>query len=84
MEPGATADTVHLKVFLGGLTTHDVLRRHLEQHVEDLRRRLAELEELEHSNTGRGNDRYHRYLLELGLRSTRGSIDWAEEVLADL
>ncbi len=83
-EPGATADTVHLKVFLGGLTTHDVLRRHLEQHLEDLRRRLAELEELERSNTGRGNDRYHRYLLELGLRSTRGSIEWAEEVLADL
>jgi DNA-binding PadR family transcriptional regulator len=84
VEPGATADTVHLKVFLGGLTTHDVLRRHLEQHLEDLRRRLGELEELEHSNTGRGNDRYHRYLIELGLRSTRGSIDWAEEVLADL
>ena len=84
VEPGAPADTVHLKLFVGGLTTHDVLRRHLEQLVDDLRVRLGELEELERSNTGRGNDRYHRYLLELGLRSTRGSIEWAEGVLADL
>jgi PadR family transcriptional regulator, regulatory protein AphA len=84
VEPGAPADTVHLKLFVGGLTTHDVLRRHLEQLLEDLHERLAELEELERSNTGRGNDRYHRYLLELGLRSTRESISWAEEVLADL
>ena len=84
VEPGAPPATVHLKLFVGGLTTHDVLRRHLEQHLEDLRERLAELEELERSNTGRGNDRYHRYLLELGLQSTRGSIRWAEEVLADL
>ena len=84
VELGAPAATVHLKLFVGGLTTHDVLRRHLEQHLEDLRGRLGELEELERSNTGRGNDRYHRYLIELGLRSTRGSIRWAEEVLADL
>jgi DNA-binding PadR family transcriptional regulator len=84
VEPGASTDTVHLKLFLGGLTSHDVLRRHLEQLLDDLRRRLAQLEELERSNTGRGHDRYHRYLLELGLRSTRGSIGWAEEVLADL
>ena len=84
VEPGAPAADVHLKLFLGGLTTHDVLRRHLEQLLDDLRARLAELEELERSNTGRGNDRYHRYLLELGLRSTRGSIRWAKEVLADL
>ena len=84
VEPGTPADTVHLKLFLGGLTTHDVLRRHLEQLLEDLGQRLAALEELDRSNTGRGHDRYHRYLLELGLRSTRDSIAWAEEVLADL
>ena len=84
VESGAPTATVHLKLFVGGLTTHDVLRRHLEEHLEDLRRRLGELEELERSNTGRGNDRYHRYLLELGLQSTRGSIRWAEKVLADL
>jgi DNA-binding PadR family transcriptional regulator len=84
VEPGAPPDAVHLKLFVGGLTTHEVLRRHLQQLLEDLRRRLTALEELGRSNTGRGNDRYHRYLLELGLRSTRDSIAWAEEVLADL
>ena len=83
VEPGAE-ETVYLKVFLGGLTTHDVLREQLEQFRADRRARLAELEQLDRANTGRGHDRYHRYLLELGLRSTRQSIRWAEEVLRDL
>lgn len=83
VEPGA-GDSVYLKVFLGGLTTHDVLRAHLEQFRADQRERLQELEQIDRVNTNRGHDRYHRYLLELGLRSTRQSIRWAEEVLRDL
>ncbi len=75
---------MYLKVFLGGLTTHDVLRAHLEQFRSDQRERLQELEQIDRVNTNRGHDRYHRYLLELGLRSTRQSIRWAEEVLRDL
>jgi DNA-binding PadR family transcriptional regulator len=83
VEPGAN-DTVYLKVFLGGLTTHDVLRAHLEQFRADQRERLEELEQIDRINTNEGHDRYHRYLLELGLRRTRQSIRWAEEVLRDL
>jgi len=83
VEPGAD-ETVYLKVFLGGLTTHDVLRAHLEQFRSDQRKRLVELERIDRTNTNRGHDRYHRYLLELGLRRTRQSIRWAEEVLRDL
>ncbi len=83
VEPGAD-DTVYLKVFLGGLTTHEVLRAHLEQFRADQRAGLAELERIDRINTNRGHDRYHRYLLELGLRSKRQSIRWAEEVLRDL
>lgn len=83
VEPGAE-ETVYLKVFLGGLTTHDVLRAHLEQFRADQRERLAELEQIDRINTNRGHDRYHRYLLELGLRRARQSIRWAEEVLREL
>jgi DNA-binding PadR family transcriptional regulator len=83
VEPGAE-ETVYLKVFLGGLTTHDVLRAHLEQFRSDQRARLAELEAIDATNTGTGHDRYHRYLLELGLLRARQSIRWAEGVLRDL
>ncbi|HEX5800697.1 MAG TPA: PadR family transcriptional regulator [Gaiellaceae bacterium] len=73
-----------LKLFVGGLTTHDVLRRHLEQFRDDSLARLAELEEVDRGNTREGNDWYHGLLLDLGLARARGSVAWAEEVLKEL
>jgi DNA-binding PadR family transcriptional regulator len=83
VEPGAT-ETFFLKLFVGGLTTHDVLRRHVEQFRDDMRRRLAELEEIEPTNTRAGNDWYHGFLLDLGLLRTRQAIRWADGVLREL
>ncbi len=75
---------VHLKLFVGGLTTDDVLRRHLEQFRADALSRVAELEDVDRGNTREGNDRYHGFLLDLGLARARQSVEWAEQVLAEL
>jgi PadR family transcriptional regulator, regulatory protein AphA len=75
---------VHLKLFVGALTTHDVLRRHLEQLRDDALERVAELEEVDRGNTREGNDRYHGFLLDLGLARARQSAEWAEQVLEQL
>ena len=83
VEPGET-DTFHLKLFVGGLTTHDVLIDHVEQHRADLRARLELLRAIERTNTGRGHDRYHRYLLELGIGRAEHDLRWADRVLRSL
>ena len=83
VEPGAT-ETFFLKLFVGGLTTHEVLRRHVEQFRDDMRGRLAGLEEIERTNTRAGNDWYHAFLLDLGLVRTRQAIRWADGVLQQL
>lgn len=75
---------VHLKLFVGALTTHDVLRRHLEQFRSDALERLAQLEAIREGNTREGNDRYHAFLLDLGLARARGAVEWADDVLAAL
>ncbi len=73
-----------LKLFVGGLTTNDVLRSHVEQFRDDAQTRLAELEEVERGNTREGNDWYHAFLLDLGLARARQSVEWADEVLRAL
>ena len=73
-----------LKLFVGGLTTHDVLRQHVEQFRDDARERLAALEAVERGNARKGNDWYHAFLLDLGLARARQSVEWAEEVLRAL
>ena len=73
-----------LRLFVGSLTTHDVLRRHAEQFREDALARLAELEEVERGNTREGNDWYHAFLLDLGLAHARHAVRWAEDVLEAL
>ena len=75
---------VHLKLFVGSLTTHEVLRRHVEQLREDALERLAELEAVAEGNTRAGNDWYHAFLLDLGLARARQSVAWADDVLAAL
>ncbi len=83
VEPGDERG-FYLKLFVGGLTSHDVLRRHVEQFREDAAARLAELEAIEPTNTRTGHDWYHRFLLDLGLARMRQSIAWADDVLRAL
>ena len=83
VEPGATAN-FHLKLFLGGLTTPDVLLRHLEQLREDIEARLARYREIEQTNTNRGHDWYHRHMLVFGIERAEHELAWAGRVATAL
>jgi DNA-binding PadR family transcriptional regulator len=79
VEPGAR-DTVLLKVFLGKLTTPEVLLEHLDQFRADVEDRLAVLREIEPTNTNRGHDWFHRHLLRYGIERAEHELRWADDV----
>jgi len=83
VEAGAR-DTVFLKLFLGGLTTREVLLRHLSQFREDTAARLAGYQEIGRTNSNRGHDWYHRHLLVLGIEHAERELAWADRVEAAL
>jgi DNA-binding PadR family transcriptional regulator len=83
VEPG-TEDGVLLKLFVGGLTTDETLVEHLVAYRRDVEAKLARLREIEPTNTGRGHDRYHRFLLRLGIDELELRLRWVDETLADL
>jgi DNA-binding PadR family transcriptional regulator len=77
-------DRLELKIFVGGLVDDDALVAQVEQYREDAQARLDELRAIEVTNTREGHDRYHGYLLDLGLAQALTAVRWAEAVLADL
>jgi DNA-binding PadR family transcriptional regulator len=79
VEPGAT-ESFFLKVFVGGLTSTDVLLEQVAQFREDTAARLAIYREIEPTNTNRGHDWYHRHLLRLGIARAELELQWADEV----
>src|SRR3954467_5482425 len=79
VEPGAR-ETFFLKLFVGGLTSTEVLLAHLDQFRADTEERLTMLRAIEGTNTGVGHDRFHRHLLDLGLRRAEDELRWAEDV----
>jgi DNA-binding PadR family transcriptional regulator len=83
VEPGAR-ETFFLKLFVGGLATDDVLLDHVEQFTADTEDQLGRLRAIEPTNTGEGHDRYHRFLLELGIARAEQELLWAAGVEASL
>jgi DNA-binding PadR family transcriptional regulator len=79
VEPGAT-ETFFLKLFVGGLTSHDVLLEHVEQFRVDTAARLDAYREIEPTNTNTGHDWYHRHLLDLGIERAEVDLRWAASV----
>jgi PadR family transcriptional regulator, regulatory protein AphA len=79
VEPEAS-DAFFLKLFVGGLTTHDVLLEQVEQFRADTAARLATYREIEPTNTNTGHDWYHRHLLELGIARAELDLRWADAV----
>jgi DNA-binding PadR family transcriptional regulator len=79
VEPGAR-ETFFIKLFVGGLTTPDVLLRHVEQFIADTEARLDEYRAIERTNSNRGHDWYHRHLLRHALERTEQELDWADGV----
>jgi DNA-binding PadR family transcriptional regulator len=79
VEPGAR-ETFFLKLFVGGLTTPDVLLAHVEQFVSDTELRLAELQAIVPTNSNRGNDWFHRHMLRYGIEQSERELAWAAGV----
>jgi DNA-binding PadR family transcriptional regulator len=79
VEPGAR-ETFFLKLFVGALTTGDVLLEHLDQFRADTEDTLARLQAIVPTNTNRGNDWYHRHLLVLGIERAEQELAWAGRV----
>jgi PadR family transcriptional regulator AphA len=83
IEPGAR-DASYLKLFVGGLTSRDVVIRQVEHLRRELEERLVELRAIEPTNTRRGHDYYHFFLLDLGIQDYELRLRWADGVLAEL
>ena len=66
VEPGAR-ETFFLKLFVGGLTTPEVLLEHVAQFTADAEERLEQLRAIEPSNTNRGHDWFHRHMLRYAI-----------------
>jgi DNA-binding PadR family transcriptional regulator len=79
VEPGAR-DTFFVKLFVGSLTTPAVLLAHVEQFRADTEAQLAELREIEPTNSNRGNDWFHRHLLRYGIERAEHELLWAGRV----
>lgn len=79
IEPGAR-ETFFLKLFVGGLTTPDILADHVEQFVVDTEERLDTLRAIEPTNSNTGHDWFHRHLLQYGIERAEHELAWAGRV----
>jgi DNA-binding PadR family transcriptional regulator len=82
-EPGSV-DDFYLRLFVGGLAPRDVLDRHLEWFRTRTAEQLAQYREIEPTNSRRGHDAYHYYLLRLGIERAENLLRWADWVADDL
>lgn len=83
VDPEAT-DAFLLKLFVGGLTSDETLVGHVEAFRAREQARLDALRAIEPTNTRAGNDRYHYFVLRLGIERAEQSVAWADRVLAEL
>lgn len=83
VEPGAR-ETFFLKLFVGGLTTRDVLLAHVEQFIADVEERVDDYAAIAETNSNRGHDWYHRLLLDLAIQRSEQELAWATSVAAKL
>jgi DNA-binding PadR family transcriptional regulator len=79
VEPGAR-ETFFLKLFVGGLTTPDVLLQHVAQFRADSEEQLAGYREIARTNTNRGHDWHHRHLLRYAVERAELDLAWADGV----
>ena len=83
VEPG-DRDGFYLKSFLGSLMSPEALIGHYRQFRADTLEQLAVYQQLEPTNTRRGHDYYHYFLLKLGIEQAELALRWADEVLTEL
>ena len=77
-------DGFHLRLFVGALTTDEVLIRHAEAFRDRLESELEELRAIEPTNRRREADFYHYLLLRYGIQHAELELEWADWVLRSL
>jgi PadR family transcriptional regulator, regulatory protein AphA len=82
-EPGAV-DAFYLRLFVGRLTSVEVLERHVEQFRRDAEERLAELRAIEPTNTRTDHDFFHYFLLRFGIERAEHALAWSDWVMGEL
>lgn len=83
-EEPASLDAFFLKLFVGGLTTAEVLRDHLRWFRDTVGAQLEQYRLLEETNTRAGHDRFHWFLLRFALARAEHSLEWADWVEREL
>jgi PadR family transcriptional regulator, regulatory protein AphA len=79
-----SGDAFFLKLFVGGLAADEVLTGQVEAFRAESQARLDELRAIEPTNLRTGNDRYHFFILRLGIERAEQSVAWADWVLSEL
>ena len=77
-------DAFSLRLFVGGLTTPDVLLEHVARQREDTEAQLDELRAIEPTNTRTGHDFHHYFLLRLGIDEAEQRLRWLAWVEREL
>lgn len=77
-------DAFQLRLFVGALTTNEVLIRHVEAYRERRAEWLEELRRVDKTNSREGADFYHYFLLRYGLQHAELELEWCDWVLAEL
>jgi DNA-binding PadR family transcriptional regulator len=83
VDPG-DRDAFQLRLFVGKLTSDEVLVRHVEAFRERLEGWLEELRAIEPTNTRERADFYHYFLLRYGIQHAELQLEWADWVLEEL
>jgi PadR family transcriptional regulator, regulatory protein AphA len=78
------SESFYLKLFVGGLVGAGTAIRQVEQFRLDVEERLAVLSAIEPTNSRRGHDAYHYFLLRLGIDRAELQLRWADWVLGEL
>jgi DNA-binding PadR family transcriptional regulator len=79
-----SAEAFYLRLFVGGLTTPDVLVRQVKWFRNHAATQLEEYQAIEPTNTRQGNDAFHYYLLRLGIERSEHLLRWSDWVLEEL
>jgi DNA-binding PadR family transcriptional regulator len=74
-------DGFYFRLFVGGLSDPDRLLEQVEAFRGRAAEQLAVYRAIEPSNTRRGHDAYHWFLLDLGIRQEELKLRWADGVL---
>jgi DNA-binding PadR family transcriptional regulator len=77
-------DAFYLRLFVGGLADPERLIDHVEAFRSKVDEQLALYRRIEPTNTRRGHDAYHWFLLELGIEQAELKLRWADRVIRSL